>query len=293
MEKFKELTLLNDGKLFPMVGVGTFQITSRDSIFQVVKEALELGLRAFDTAAVYRNETLLAEAFETYLPKFGLTREDIYITSKLNPAYHGGGDTTKAAVLKSIENLKCEYLDMYLIHWPGVSGLRSEDRSNAELRAQTWAALVQLKNDGRLRSIGVSNYTKKHLTELLDYSGGVLPTVNQIEFHPHYQPWEDIKICRNLNILVQAYSSFGGSGNKNLLQENVIIEISKRINKAPSSILLKWALQQDIAVIPKTVTLKYMKQNIDLDFDLAEKDMKLISALSKNVKYAWNPITVE
>ncbi|GFG29969.1 hypothetical protein Cfor_11754 [Coptotermes formosanus] len=179
----KQYFTLNTGQKMPVVGLGTYRIHGQSVIHRVIEAGLKNGYRAFDTAAVYRNEEAIGLALQTLLPKFNLSRGDIFLTTKLDPSDHGEGKTTKA-VRTSLRKLGTSYLDLYLIHWPGVAGLPVYSPDNAVIRSNTWRELVTLHHQGVLRAIGTSNYTVRHLRELTANSHGVIPAVNQsMELH--------------------------------------------------------------------------------------------------------------
>ncbi|XP_031357026.1 uncharacterized protein LOC116180971 [Photinus pyralis] len=280
---------LVSGDLMPLIGFGTFQIRGQQLIKDVLSWALSAGYRSIDTAAVYGNEHDIGLALKDLLPIHNLKREDIFITSKLSPGDQGDG--ARDAVAKSIENLQCGYLDLYLVHWPGVSGVPTDSDVNAKRRAASWRSLVRAKEEGLVRNIGVSNYMVNHLTELLADCGGVKPSVNQVEWHPSCHPYDLKQLCDKEGILLQAYSSLGGTGNKNLLKDPTVISIALKLGKSPAQILLCWALQQNVAIIPKARAKERIDSNIDLNFAIADEDMALLSS-RKAERYAWNPTTV-
>lgn len=282
---------LNNGLKMPILGVGTYKIRGDEQIFNVIDNALNAGYRSFDTAAVYGNESAIGIALKSLLPKYGLTREDIFITSKLAPKDQGS-----LKVISAVENsLKClcsEYIDLYLIHWPGAGNLDVNKEENRTLRRESWEGLVSLYEKGKLKAIGVSNYTHRHLADLLSCSA-VPPAVNQVEFHPYFhQPEELLNLCGEHNILLQAYCSFGGTGVIDLLQDEVVVGISRKLAVKPSQVLLRWALQCGYAIIPKTVHGGRMKENTELDFVIPEEDMLQINNLSHRRKFAWDPESV-
>lgn len=285
------LFILNDGNVFPLVGFGTFRIQGQQKIKMVLDEALKAGYRSFDTAAVYSNETDIGDALKELLPKYKLTRRDIFLTSKLSPSDQGK-QRTENAVLTSVHKLQCEYLDLFLIHWPGSSKLDVSNPDNMKLRTESWASLVKLQKRGMLKSIGVSNYTVRHIRELISDCKGVMPAVNQVEWHPHYHQDELMKECKTHGILLQAYSSLGGSYNKALLSDPDVSDMAKRLGRTVSQVLLRWALQQYIAIIPKAESAQHIQENINLDFVIPEEDMDKLNNLKVNKKYAWNPDNV-
>ncbi|XP_042370499.1 uncharacterized oxidoreductase YtbE-like, partial [Plectropomus leopardus] len=157
--------LLNNGVQMPILGLGTYRLVGSGNIYQAVDAALAAGYRSFDSAAVYRNEADLGRALKELLPKHGLTREDVFITSKLGPKDQG--ERAMEGVLHSLSQLDLGYIDLYLIHWPGTQGLVVADQHNPGNRAQSWATLEELHAQGKLKAIGVSNYTPAHMRELM------------------------------------------------------------------------------------------------------------------------------
>uniref|UniRef100_A0A1B6FK05 NADP-dependent oxidoreductase domain-containing protein n=1 Tax=Cuerna arida TaxID=1464854 RepID=A0A1B6FK05_9HEMI len=284
---------LNSGTSMPILGLGTYQVTE-NQIYDVLDEGLKAGYRHIDTAAVYHNEEAIGIALKDLLPKYELTREDIFITTKLSPQ-DLPEPRLRAAVNKSLTLLGVSYLDLYLIHWPGAQGLEASSPDNAKFRLEAWKTMVQLHDRGRgvLRSIGVSNFTPKHLDQIIKATG-IPPAVNQVEFHPHYrQPDEMYTLCHKHRILLQAYSSLGGSNNKALLTDPVIEKIAENSKVTPAQILLRWALDVGYAVIPKSVTPEYIHSNTQLDFSLSRENIYAItSLLATQEKYAWDPVTV-
>ncbi|KAL1137757.1 hypothetical protein AAG570_009453 [Ranatra chinensis] len=271
--------------------VGTYTIRGRETIFKVIDAALKLGYRSFDTAAGYGNEQDIGLALKEFLPKYNLKREHIFITSKLAPKDQGEGKV-RAAVKNSLSNLGLDYLDLYLIHWPGTSGLPVESSENSILRRESWEGLEEFFKEGSLRSIGVSNYTARHMKELIE-SSSVVPAVNQVEFHPHYDhPNELYNICADSRTLLQAYSSLGGNGVKTVLDDSTVIKIAQKISKQPAQILLRWALQRGYGIIPKSVNPERIKINSEIDFTLEDNDMESLNSIEHRQKYSWNPDNV-
>lgn len=178
----------------------------------------------------------------------------------------------------------------YLIHWPGVSGLPSGHPDNKKQRHLTWSTLASLQKSGLIRSIGVSNFLVRHLEDLK--SCGVVPAVNQVEWHPHHHDTELLKYCRENGIFLQAYSSLGSSNAVSLRHDPKIIEIAEKLSKSPAQVLLRWAFQQNIGILPKGSSRAHIVENIDLDFVLPEEDVNLLASLKVKEKYAWDPAVV-
>ncbi|XP_047110999.1 uncharacterized oxidoreductase MSMEG_2408/MSMEI_2347-like [Schistocerca piceifrons] len=280
---------LNTGREFPMVGFGTYKIKGKNLIYSVIDAALKAGYKSIDTAAVYGNEEDIGLALKDLLPKYNLKREDIFITTKLAPSDFGRERAVKA-VEKSLKNLGVDYIDLYLIHWPGVSSVPVDSSVHRKERFETWETLTNLYNTGCLRAIGVSNYTVRHLAELLDKDNIVKPAVNQVELHPYFRQEQLRTACEKAGILVQAYCSLGGSAGANhLLNDSTVVEVAQRLGRTPAQVLLRWALQLNAAVIPKSVNPDRIASNIALNFELLPKDMELLNSLKTVKKFAWDP----
>lgn len=291
MNVSSECIHLSSGYTMPLIGIGTYKIQGRETIYEVIDESLKVGFRSIDTATVYRNEEDIGFALKELLSKYNLQRKDIFITTKLAPSDNGNAEGIQQSVLKSLKSLGLSYIDLYLIHWPGAARIPENSHQNKHLRACTWEKLVELHKQGLIRSIGVSNHTIDHLKELLNNHYGVKPTVNQVECHPHYRQEELIKFCNVEGIHVQAYSSLGTSTNTSLLKDPVVNNIAMKLNVSPARLLLKWALQQGISVIPKAIKKEHIRDNINLNFIIDAEKMKILSCLPQ-IKYAWDPQNV-
>ncbi|XP_055638090.1 uncharacterized protein LOC129776458 [Toxorhynchites rutilus septentrionalis] len=285
---------LNTGYSIPLVGFGTYQIRGSELIYETLDYALNAGYRHIDTAVVYGNEHHIGNALKKLLPKYNLKREDIFITSKLISQVNKGERFVEELVLKSLSNLQTEYIDLYLIHWPGVSGLQVSHPDNIKYRKCTWNVLTKLHREGKCRSIGVSNYTVKHIRELLADCNGVRPAVNQVEWHPRCFQLELLELCRSEGIFLQAYSSLGTSNYTELRQDPVVTDIAARLNRSPAQVLLRWGLQRNVGVLPKGSSKGHIDENIALDFVIPPEDMKSLDHLKETsgAKFAWNPDTV-
>ncbi|KAG5880458.1 hypothetical protein JTB14_028791 [Gonioctena quinquepunctata] len=233
---------LNSGDLMPLVGFGTYQIRGYDLIRSSLDAALGAGYKLIDSATVYGNEQDIGKALKELLPKYNLTRKDIFITSKLAPSDQG--EKAYKALELSLKNLDCEYIDLYLIHWPGANGVNASSSENSKLRNESWKQLVKGKKNGLTRNIGISNYNVGHMTELLNNNHGVKPAVNQIEWHPFFHKDDVLELCRKEGILLQAYSSLGGTDNRSLLDNPEVTKIAQRLGKTPAQVLLRWPLSK-------------------------------------------------
>jgi len=260
--------------MMPCVGFGTFQLKG-DTVYNPCMAALAAGYIHIDTAAVYHNEEFIGKAIRDS----GVPREKLFITSKLSPSEHGY-ESTIAACKASLGKLGTTYLDLYLIHWPGKMGVKANSTENAKVRRSSWKAMEKLYADGLCKAIGVSNYTVQHLRQLLSYAS-ILPAINQIELHPCLQQREIRAFCKAHNIQVEAYSSLGMGNIVPNFPE--ITEIAKKYNKSGSQVLLRWGLQNDLVIIPKSATPARIKENTEIfDFVLNTDDITFINSLELN-----------
>jgi len=285
-----EVTLTN-GVKSPRIQLGTFRLrgtTLQDSL----SAALEAGYRGIDTAAVYRNHGTIAASLRELLPKLDLERKDLFITSKLGPKDHGG-EKCQAAIDRALEELETNYLDLFLIHWPGVQGVDVTSSTNATLREESWRTMEENLKTGKLRSIGVSNYTLNHLHQLLE-TCEVLPHVLQVELHPKYQQLEVVKLCKERGIHLQAYCSLGQDANGPLLTSPLVAKVAQKCGKSPAQVLLRWGLEKGYTVLPRSSSPSHIRENFDLhDWRLEEEDLQLLDSLGlEETKYAWNPASV-
>ncbi|XP_017490552.1 PREDICTED: glyoxal reductase-like [Rhagoletis zephyria] len=230
------------------------------------------------------------------LGSYGLKREELFLTTKLSPADQGKGNCKKA-ILDAVKKLQVAYIDLVLIHWPGSSKLAHDDPKNAERRKGSWEDLEELHSEGIVKSIGVSNYTIRHLEEMINAQNGyakIKPVVNQVEVHPLFFDKELIDFCSKNSIVVQAYSSLGAADGWPVLAENATLkQVASKYSKSVAQILLKWALQHNLCIIPKTSKVENLKLNFDLfNFELSNEDMVAIDALNKNKKFCWDPSTI-
>ncbi|MGI5328053.1 aldo/keto reductase [Actinomadura nitritigenes] len=267
---------LNDGAMMPQLGFGVFQVTDEEAE-HAVEVALRDGYRSVDTASAYGNEEGTGRA----LRASGLPREELFITTKLWNSDQGY-DQTLRAFDASMRRLGLDYLDLYLIHWP---------MPGHDTYMDTWRAFEKLKEDGRIRSIGVSNFTVDALRRVMDESGTV-PAVNQIELHPYFQQDELRAFHREHGIHTEAWAPLGqGQG---LLDDPVLDRVAQAHGRTPAQVVLRWHLQVGNVVIPKSVTPRRIAENIDVfGFDLGPDDMKAIGELDKGARVGPDPATFE
>ena len=266
MERLDERIGLNNGYGIPCVGYGTWQ-TPQEIAAVSVKTAIENGYRHIDAAAVYGNERGVGEG----ILSSGINREELFVTSKVWNSERGY-EKTIMAFEKTLADLKLDYLDLYLIHWPANS--RQFQNWN-EINLDTWRAMSDLYKAGRIRSIGVSNFTIMHMKSLMDAE--IKPMVNQIRFHPGMMQKQIVAFCRDNNILVEAYSPLGRGA---ILNDPVLVSIAEKYGRTSAQICLRWELQHGILPLPKSVTPERIISNTKLfDFALDEEDMTRIDSL--------------
>jgi diketogulonate reductase-like aldo/keto reductase len=267
---------LNNGIQMPQFGLGVWQAKDGQEVETAVTTALQCGYRLIDTAAVYGNERGVGRA----IANSGIPREEVFVTTKVWNADQGY-DETLAAFAKSLERLELEYVDLYLIHWPVPA---------KDTYVQTWKALERLYSEGKVRAIGVSNFTIEYLDRLMSEST-VIPAVNQVELHPFLTQTNLRDYCTAHNIAVEAYSPLSGTGG-NLLEEPVLQEIGERYGKSPAQVVLRWHIQHNLIVIPKSVTPERIAQNIAIfDFELTQDDMNRIDSLNSDTRVGSDPTT--
>ena len=273
---------LSNGYEIPSIGFGTWQAPDGEVAFLANMAALKCGYRHIDCAAIYRNEASLGKAVR----ESGIAREEIFVTSKLWTKKRGY-ENAKAAFAKTMEQLGLDYLDLYLIHWP-ASHTRFEDWK--EINAETWRALEELYEEGKIKAIGVSNFMTHHLEALLE-TARIVPMVNQIEFHPGFTQDRVVEFCKEKGIAVEAWSPIGSG---RLLENELLTNIAKKYNKSVAQICIRFCLQNDIIPLPKSVTSSRIKENIDIfDFNISDDDMKLIANMELCGYSGFDPDSVE
>lgn len=264
---------LNNGIEMPQIGFGVWQVEDGEEVINSVKKAIEVGYRLIDTAAVYKNEEGVGEAIR----QARIPREELFITTKVWNADQGYEATLKAFDT-SMEKLGLEYLDLYLIHWP------MPDNDNY---VDTYKAMEKLYNDGKIRAIGVCNFHIPHIKRLLNECT-IKPTVNQIECHPFLSQTEIREFCSEHNIYVEAWSPLMQGGE--VLKNEVVLNIAKKYDKTPAQLVIRWHLQNNVIVIPKSVTPNRIESNFDVfDFELSNEDMDKIYQLNSNTRKGPNP----
>lgn len=269
-----------NGNQMPMLGLGTFRVENDDTCKEAVKHAIESGYRSIDTAKVYGNEEQVGQGIKEGLESTGLNREDIFVTSKLF-FEDFGRENVAQAYETSIQKLGLDYLDLYLVHWPGT---------NEAVMIDTWKGMEDLYKDNRVKNIGVSNFNPDHFEALLAQVS-IKPVINQVEFHPYFTQEKLRKYLEAQNIYMESWSPFM---NAQILNDETLNEIGKEVNKSAAQVIIKWNMQHNVVVIPKSVTSSRIEENIDVfDFELSAEQMKRIDNLNKDQRIGPDPDTFE
>jgi diketogulonate reductase-like aldo/keto reductase len=262
------------GVKIPQVGLGLWLVRKDEDVERSVGAALEAGYRHFDTAQIYGNEGKLAKALEDH----GIKREDVFITTKIwlvnfaplltIPSFH-----------RSLKRLKTDYVDLLLLHFPVTL-----------LRNHAWKELEKIHEAGQARAIGVSNFTVSHLEELLSECK-IRPAVNQVELHVYLQQPELVEYCNQQGIVIEAYSPLAhGYG----MDNPTLVKIAGKYNKTPAQIMLRWCVEQNMVILPKSKTPERVQSNIDIfDFNLDEGDMNELKTLDSNHRTCWDPTHIK
>lgn len=268
---------LNDGNLMPWFGLGVYQASNAGECENAVYDALNAGYRHIDTAEIYRNEDDVGKAISRFLSEnTTVSREDIWVTTKFFPQAGRGKAAVKQALATSLTRLGLSYVDLYLIHSPNVKDLRIEQ----------WQAFEELKDEGLVKSIGVSNYGIHHLQELLAVAK-YKPTVNQVELNPYITRTELTQFCKSEGIVVEAYSPLTKSIK---LNDPKLVAIAAKYDVTTAQILIRWCLQKGVVVIPKSVTKTRIIENANVfDMDISEEDMATLDTFDEYLVTGWDP----
>jgi len=270
--KIPSLPLADKHKI-PQVGLGLWQVKDSDEFKTSFDTAIAAGYRHFDSAQAYANEQLLGEAWQAS----GLKRSELFITTKI-AVQHFGYHLAKSSFEESLQKLQTDYVDLILLHFPVTL-----------LRKKSWQALEEFQAAGQAKSIGVSNYTIRHLEEMKEYAK-VVPVINQVELHVFLQQPELVKYCKDNGIVVEAYSPLvRGKG----MDNKTLLAIAKKHGKSVAQVMLRLWIERGIVVLPKSVTPSRIKENIDIfDFQLDADDMAKLTALDQDERTNWSPVHV-
>ncbi len=259
---------LSNGIKIPAMGYGTWQTPDGETAAKGVADAIALGFRHIDTAFAYGNEESVGEGIR----RSGVPREEIFLTTK-HWVTERGYEKTRKAIDNQLRSLGTDYLDLYLIHWPCVEKVTPAWK---EVNADTWRGFEEAVKAGKLRAVGVSNFQKKHIDALLE-SCEIKPCVNQIEFHPGYTQWDNVEYSRKCGMLVEAWSPLGCGA---VLGDERLKNIAAKYKKSTAQLCLRFALQNDVLPLSKSVHTERMKENTGIfDFEISKEDMKAIFAI--------------
>jgi methylglyoxal/glyoxal reductase len=273
-KNLQDTTTLHNGVKMPWFGIGVFKVEEGPELVNAVKTAIKHGYRSVDTAAIYGNEEGVGQGIREGIKEAGISREDLFVTSKVwNTDL--GYDSTIEAYETSLNKLGLEYLDLYLIHWP-VAGKYKD----------AWRALETLYKEGRVKAIGVSNFQIHHLEDLMK-DAEIKPMVNQVEYHPRLTQKELQSFCQEHEIQLEAWSPLMQG---QLLDNQVLQEIANKYNKSVAQVILRWDLQNGVVTIPKSTKEHRIVENASVfDFELTEEDMKRIDGLNQNHRVGPDP----
>lgn len=265
--------LLNDGQMIPQVGLGLWKVKDQAQFNTAFDAAIEAGYRHFDSAQAYDNEHMLGEAWQ----RSGLKRDELFITTKI-AVQHFGYHKAKKTFDESLHKLQTDHVNLLLLHFPVTV-----------LRKKSWQALEELHEAGQATSIGVSNYTIRHLEEMLSYAK-VMPAVNQVELHVFLQQPELLEYCRELDITVEAYSPLAHA---KAMDNPTIAQVAEKHEKTYAQVMLRWCIEQGLVVLPKSVTPSRIRDNLQLfDFDLDAEDLKALAAQDQDLRTCWSPVHI-
>ena len=264
---------LSDGHEIPLVGLGLWKVKEETQFRAAFEAGIAAGYAHFDSAQAYGNEQFLGNAIR----ETGINRKELFITTKIRTENIAIG-RTKQSFARSLEKLQLDYVDLVLLHFPVTIA-----------RKKAWLSLEEIKKTGRAKSIGVSNYTIKHLEEMKSYAT-VMPAVNQVELHIFLQQPRLLDYCAKEGIIVEAYSPLAHG---RVMDDPIVAEIAKNYNKSYAQIMLRWCVQKGLVVLPKSVTPSRILENISIfDFELSREDMSKIQNLDRSLRTCWDPTHV-
>ena len=265
-----------NGREMPKVGLGTYRVENSDECKDAVKHAIESGYRSIDTARIYGNEEMVGQGINEGLESTGLNREDLFITSKLWLEDYGRANVDQA-YNHSIQRLGLDYLDLYLMHWPGT---------NEAVMIDTWQGMEDLYKESKVKNIGVSNFTPENFEALLAQVS-IKPVINQVEFHPYLIQNELRQYLEAQSIVMESWSPLM---NAQILEDETINDIANEIGKSPAQVIIRWNVQHGVVVIPKSVTPSRIEENLNVfDFELSDAHMERIDQLNKDERMGPHP----
>ncbi|ELH0987988.1 aldo/keto reductase [Staphylococcus pseudintermedius] len=272
----KHVTFYN-GNQMPQVGLGVFRVENNDTAKEAVKHAIKSGYRSIDTAMIYQNEEKVGEEIREALAETDLTREDLFITSKLWLSDYGR-ENVAAAYQASLERLGLDYLDLYLVHWPGL---------DEDVMIDTWRGMEELYHDQKVKNIGVSNFNVEHLDKLLATSR-IKPVINQVEFHPYLTQKRLRVYLEAQNIHMESWSPLM---NAQILEDDTVKQVAAEVGKSPAQVIIRWNLQHGVVTIPKSITPSRIEENLNVfDFELSLGQMEALDGLNEDRRIGPDPL---
>ncbi|MGX5791857.1 aldo/keto reductase [Staphylococcus equorum] len=267
----------HNGNTMPQLGLGVFRVENDNTAKDAVKHAIINGYRSIDAALVYGNEEMVGRGIQEGMDAADIQREDLFITSKLWFDSFGK-DNVEQGYQTSIDNLGLDYLDLYLIHWPGT---------DESVMIETWKGMEALYESGKIKNIGVSNFNIEHL-EALKSQTSIKPVINQVEFHPYFTQQELRTYLDTESIYMESWSPLM---NAEILTDETINAIAEEIGKSPAQVVIRWNIEHGIVTIPKSITPHRIEENINIfDFSLTANQMERIDALNESKRIGPNPL---
>lgn len=271
MNRLADTFVLSNGRGIPCIGLGTWQTASGEEAVEAVSCAIKMGYRHIDGAAIYGNERSVGKGVALGIREAGISREELFVTSKLWNTERGY-DRTLDAFEKTLADLGLDYLDLYLIHWPAAAHQFDDWQA---INRDTWRAFEKLYHEGRVRSIGVSNFLRHHLEPLM--TADVTPMVDQLEFHPGFMQTDIVSYCQRNGVQVEGWSPLGRG---KLLTDGRMVQIAERYGVSTAQLCVRWALQHDVLPLPKSTHEQRIRENADVFcFKITAQDMDAIDAL--------------
>ncbi|MCD8820684.1 aldo/keto reductase [Staphylococcus gallinarum] len=266
-----------NGNTMPQLGLGVFRVENDDTAKDAVKHAIVNGYRSIDTALIYGNEEHVGLGIKEGIAEAGITREDLFITSKLWLTDYGQ-DNVAAGYQKSLDSLGLDYLDLYLIHWPGT---------DEAVMIDTWKGMEALYEAGKVKNIGVSNFTEDHL-ETLKAHTSIKPVINQVEFHPYLTQRNLRNYLASENIQAESWSPLM---NAEILTDETVNDIAQELGKSPAQVVIRWNIDHGVVTIPKSITPHRIDENLNVfDFSLSTEQIERIDALNQDRRIGPNPV---
>lgn len=266
-----------NGNTMPQLGLGVFRVENDDTAKDAVKHAIVNGYRSIDTALIYGNEEHVGLGIKEGIAEAGITREDLFITSKLWLTDYGQ-DNVAAGYQKSLDSLDLDYLDLYLIHWPGT---------DEAVMIDTWKGMEALYEAGKVKNVGVSNFTEDNL-ETLKAHTSVKPVINQVEFHPYLTQSNLRSYLASENIQAESWSPLM---NAEILTDETVNDIAQELGKSPAQVVIRWNIDHGVVTIPKSITPHRIDENLNVfDFSLSTEQIERIDALNQDRRIGPNPV---